>query len=59
MDFELDRHLAALRTRVANFIRDEVIPAEPRAGEEPARVIEDLRANARAAGIYGPQLTPE
>jgi acyl-CoA dehydrogenase len=60
MDFELDPHLVALRTRVAAFIREEVIPAEPRSGETvTADVVNALRAKARAAGIYGPQLPPE
>ena len=60
MDFTLDPELASLRTRVADFIREEVIPAEPPAGEALTRdVIDALRAKARAAGIYGPQLPAE
>jgi acyl-CoA dehydrogenase len=60
MDFELDPHLVALRTRVAAFIREDVIPAEPRSGEAvTADVVNALRAKARAASIYGPQLPPE
>lgn len=56
MDFDLDPDLVALRTRVANFIRDEVIPAEP---DADWNVVRTLREKARAAGIYGPQLPIE
>jgi acyl-CoA dehydrogenase len=60
MDFELEPELVALRTRVADFIRDEVIPAEPRAGDVvTAELVRVLREKARAAGIYGPQLPAE
>jgi acyl-CoA dehydrogenase len=60
MDFNLDPHLIALRDRVAAFVRDEVIPAEPRVGEAITDdLVADLRAKAKAAGIYGPQLPPE
>jgi acyl-CoA dehydrogenase len=60
MDFNLDPQLAALRDRVAAFVRDEVIPAEPKVGETITDdVVDSLREKARAAGIYGPQLPPE
>jgi acyl-CoA dehydrogenase len=60
MDFNLDPQLAALRDRVAAFVRDEVIPAEPKVGETISDdVVASLREKARAAGIYGPQLPPE
>ena len=60
MDFNLDPQLVALRDRVAAFVRDEVIPAEGRAGETISdEVVAELRAKAKAAGIYGPQLPPE
>jgi acyl-CoA dehydrogenase len=60
MDFNLDPQLAALRDRVAAFVRDEVIPVEPRVGESISDdVVLQLREKARAAGIYGPQLPPE
>ncbi|HVS32704.1 MAG TPA: acyl-CoA dehydrogenase family protein [Thermoanaerobaculia bacterium] len=57
MDFDLDPQLAALRDRVAAFVRDQVIPAEsrPLTGD----LIHELRRKARDAGIYGPQLPPE
>ena len=60
MDFEIDHELAALRDRVAAFVRDEVIPAEPPAGENISdELIASLRQKARKAGIYGPQLPAE
>lgn len=60
MDFSLDPQLVDLRDRVATFIRDEVIPVEPRVGETITDdVVNVLREKARAAGIYGPQLPPE
>jgi acyl-CoA dehydrogenase len=60
MDFNLDPQLVALRDRVAAFVRDEVIPVEPRVGEAISDdVVNELRAKAKAAGIYGPQLPPE
>lgn len=60
MDFELDPTLIDLRDRVTAFVRDEVIPAEPKPGEEVSdSVVASLRQKARKAGIYGPQLPPE
>ncbi|HYC63001.1 MAG TPA: acyl-CoA dehydrogenase family protein, partial [Thermoanaerobaculia bacterium] len=60
MDFSLDPQLIALRDRVAAFVRDEVIPAEGKVGQSITdEVVADLRAKARAAGIYGPQLPPD
>ena len=60
MDFNLDPEVSQLRDRVAAFIRDEVIPAEPRAEESITReLVAKLREKARRAGIYGPQLPPE
>jgi len=53
MDFDLPQNLAALRDRVAAFIRDEVIPVE----NDPD--VDALRAKAREAGIWGPQLPAE
>ena len=57
MNFDLDPHLADLRDRVATFVRDEVIPAESQPfGKE---LVADLRAKARQAGLFGPQLPRE
>jgi acyl-CoA dehydrogenase len=57
MNLDLDPELVDLRGRVAAFVRDEVIPAEGQAISD--EVIAALRAKARAAGIYGPQLPRE
>jgi acyl-CoA dehydrogenase len=60
MDFELEPRLIDLRDRVAAFVRDVVIPAEPQVGQSVSdEVVVRLREHARAAGIYGPQLPPE
>lgn len=57
MNFSLEPDLVKLRDRVAAFVRDEVIPAEPRAGHEVSDdLVAKLRDKARKAGIYGPQL---
>ena len=57
MDFSLDPALAQLRDRVAAFVRDEVVPAEGR--EFSSELVAELRAKARAAGLFGPQLPQE
>jgi len=60
MDFNLDPQLVELSERVAAFVRDEVIPVEPRPGERVSdQVVASLREKARRAGIYGPQLPRE
>ena len=57
MDLNVDPILLELRDRVAEFVRVDVIPAE----SEPLtpELIEELRAKARRAGVFGPQLPPE
>lgn len=55
MDFDLPSDLIDLRTRVANFVRDEVIPLE----REENFDLGALRQKARKAGIFGPQLPRE
>jgi acyl-CoA dehydrogenase len=48
--------------RVRAFVRDEVIPLEPKADHVDglsANLLTSLRAKARTAGIYGPQLPTE
>lgn len=57
MNFELDPQLIDLRDRVAAFVRDEVIPAESQ--EFTSELVRDLRAKAKHAGIWGPQLPKE
>jgi acyl-CoA dehydrogenase len=61
VDFTLPPDLIALRDRVAAFVRDEVVPVEPRGPHEPIAPerLAELRDRARAAGIYGPQLPKE
>jgi acyl-CoA dehydrogenase len=60
MNFDLYPHLVALRDRVAAFVRDEILPAEPPHGEPITdALVAQLREKARAAGIYGPQLPPQ
>ncbi len=57
MNFDLEPQLVELRDRVAQFVREEVIPAE----SEPftPELVASLRAKARRDGIFGPQLPAE
>lgn len=57
MDFALDPKLTDLRDRVAVFVRDRVIPAESQ--ELTPALVASLRAAAREAGLFGPQLPRE
>lgn len=57
MNFDLDPKLIDLRDRVAAFVRDEVIPAESKPFS--SELVSELRAKARDAGIFGPQLPRE
>ena len=57
MNFQLDPQLIDLRDRVAAFVRDEVVPAESKPFS--SELVADLRAKARRAGIFGPQLPRE
>jgi acyl-CoA dehydrogenase len=57
MNFALSPELVELRDRVAEFVRNEVIPAE---GQPiTAELVSELRAKARHAGVFGPQLPRE
>jgi acyl-CoA dehydrogenase len=57
---DLDPKLVELRDRVAAFVRDEVIPAEPQHGEKVTEeLVRALRDKARRAGVYAPQLPRE
>src|SRR5262249_49094410 len=62
MDFTPSPRAAELAGRVKAFVHDEVIPLEPLAthadGLAP-ELLADVRAKARAAGLYGLQLPPE
>ncbi|MBK8024682.1 MAG: acyl-CoA dehydrogenase family protein [Chloroflexi bacterium] len=63
MDFSLTPHIEALVARVCQFIEAEVIPLEAGANDHPdgvpPEVLADLRAKAKAAGIFGPQIPTE
>jgi acyl-CoA dehydrogenase len=62
IDFELEPELLDLRERVAGFVGEVCIPAEPR-DVSTHGTPEDLRAElqdeAKRAGIFGPQLSEE
>jgi acyl-CoA dehydrogenase len=57
MNFDLEPELLELRDRVAAFIRQEVIPAESEAFTP--ELVAGLRAKARHANVFGPQLPRE
>lgn len=62
IDFTLEPELVELRDRVRAFIRDMVIPAEPRNAvghgvDEGLR--QELQAEARRAGLFAPQVSKE
>jgi acyl-CoA dehydrogenase len=62
MDFTPSPRAAALAERVKTFVHDEVIPLEMRATHAdglPPALLADVRAKARAAGLFGPQLPAE
>ena len=62
MDFTIPPELADLRQRVLRFVEEEVILREPLERDEdglPADVLAELRARARAAGLWAPQLPRE
>jgi acyl-CoA dehydrogenase len=62
MNFELPAPLLALRDRVRAFVRNEVQPLEPHEDEQdglPPALLHPLRARARAAGVWAPQLPAE
>lgn len=62
IDFSLDAEVVELRDRVATFVRDTVIPAEPRDGvghglDDTLR--RELQEAARSAGVFAPQVSKE
>jgi acyl-CoA dehydrogenase len=62
IDFELDDSLAALRDRVRDFVAEVAIPAEARDRSEHglhAGLRAELQEQARAWGVFGPQLSEE
>lgn len=62
IDFELEPELLDLRERVASFVQEVCIPAEPRDvsshGTDPALRAE-LQDEAKKWGVFGPQLSTE
>lgn len=49
-----------LQQKVRDFIRDVVIPAEPRPGETISpETLAELRASAKQAGVFAPHVSPE
>ena len=62
IDFELEPGLIDLRERVAGFVQEVCIPAEPRdvsTHGTPADLRAELQDEAKKWGIFGPQLSPE
>ncbi|WP_424970815.1 acyl-CoA dehydrogenase family protein [Dinoroseobacter sp. S76] len=61
MEFQLPSELEALRARVAAFVAEEILPLEADRANFDAHenialpVLEDVRAKAKAAGLWAPQ----
>ena len=61
MNFDLPPALLAVRDRVRAFIRERVVPLESAEIEDglPDDLLADIRAQARQAGLFAPQLARE
>src|ERR671937_1224683 len=60
IDFEIPAELEDVRRQVAEFVRDEVLPVERETSEETFdSTLTELRARARAAGLWTPHLPAE
>lgn len=63
MDFSYPSHVQEIVRRVLHFVETEVIPLEKHAADTPdglpAPMLAELRAKAKAAGIWAPQLPPD
>jgi acyl-CoA dehydrogenase len=62
IDFELEPELIDLRERVAGFVAEVCIPAEPRdvsSHGTPEDLRAELQDEAKAWGVFGPQLSEE
>jgi acyl-CoA dehydrogenase len=62
IDFSVDGELAALRDRVAEFVREVAIPAEARDRSEHGLdegLRSELQERAREWGLFGPQISAE
>jgi acyl-CoA dehydrogenase len=63
MDFSIPPHVQELTRRVRQFVDSEVIPLEKHAYDTPdglpSDMLNEVRRKARAAGLWGPQLSKE
>src|SRR5262245_36217978 len=62
MDFEFSPQVRELRSRIAAFLRAEVLPLERHEREEeglPDDLLATVRGKAKSAGLFAPQLPPE
>ncbi len=63
MNFAIPAHVQEIARRVRHFIDTEVIPLEAHARDThdglPADMLRDVRAKAKAAGLWAPQLPPD
>ncbi len=61
IDFEIPAEAQATRERVRQWVHDECIPAEKRLvdGEDYKTLLAELRAKARAQGLWCPFIPPE
>jgi acyl-CoA dehydrogenase len=62
ISFELTEQQKALQEKTRGFIRQEVIRHEAALYEPdgvPWSLVQELRAKAREAGVYGPQISPQ
>jgi acyl-CoA dehydrogenase len=60
IDFTIPPELEDVRSRVARFVEDRVLPMEPQIDESNFdERVGELRTSARSAGLYNPHLPPE
>jgi alkylation response protein AidB-like acyl-CoA dehydrogenase len=60
IDFEIPAELEGIRRRVADFVTNDVLPAEAKVDAESFEgVLGELRELARDAGLWTPHLPPE
>ena len=61
IDFEIPAEAKAIRERVRQWVHDECIPAQERITDKASykKVIDELRAKARAQGLWMPFVPKE
>ncbi len=59
IDFTIPPDLDAVRTRVRDFVREIILPVESPDEHVDETLLRDLRAQAKAAGLWTPHLPPE